>query len=242
VFSLAATILQILYNATTRVIDQRAMGRDAGVARTLLQIVLLLQELSVRGGQILGLARRFADRTADDAAAAQFDQALRDQVETIAKLRDSLSASRPLLATVDAGMYIELAPFLDAKSGLLTRWEQQRRTSTFSTTTLFFLDSGAIDRVAAAGREGATVGGLATDRADLVMAVADTIRQARSEEVRDIRRLDDEQASRLRAEIDSAQDDLNRAGELCARLLSAIEGALGPVAMADLRRDLLRSR
>jgi len=90
-------------------------------------------------------------------------------------------------------------------------------TSTFSTTTLFFLDDGAIDRVATAGRSGATVEGLAADRADLVLTVADTVRHARTGEVRDIRRLDEEQSSRLRKAIDFAQADLRSApGSSCS--------------------------
>ncbi|MDI1461654.1 hypothetical protein QEZ54_11780 [Catellatospora sp. KI3] len=239
-FGLAASILEILYNATTRLLDKREVSRDGGVARALLELVLLLQEISVRGNRILGLARRFADRTADDATAGQFDQALQEQVATLTELRTAVAGARPLLATVDPAVYLQLAPFLDAKSGLLTRWEQQRRTSGFSTTTLFFLDHEAIDRVAATGREGATVDGLAADRADLVMAIADTIRQARTTEVRDIRRLDEAQSVRLLAEIGGAQTDLDRAGELCVQLLASIEAAVGSTGMASLRRDLLK--
>jgi hypothetical protein len=145
-----------------------------------------------------------------------------------------------MLATIDAGLYLDLAPFLDVKSGLLTRWEQQRRSSTFSTTTLFFLPSASVDRLAEAGQADATISGLAADRAGFVMTMADTVRSTRSAEVRDIRKVGTEQTERLGAEIDGARSELMRARELCKQMLTSIEGAVGPDAMANLRRSLMR--
>jgi hypothetical protein len=203
-------------------------------------MVLLLQDLCMRGERVLVLARQFGNGTADRATEAEFEQVLVEQVATIGELREALDDSRALLNTVDAGLYLELAPFVDGKSGLLTRWEQQRRISTFSTTTLFFLPSAVVDQVADAGRAGATLSGHSADRADYVMTLAEILRETRSGEVRDIRRVDALQTHRLRADIEGAQAELVRAGELCAQMASSVEQAVGPEAMATLRRSLMR--
>jgi hypothetical protein len=240
VFTLVEKLAEILTNYGVRLLDHRRTVRDSDVARRLLAIVMVLQDLCLRGDRVLSLARQFGDGTADQAAEAEFDRAIGEQVATIGELRDLLDNSRLLLNTIDPGLYLELAPFLDIKSGLLTRWEQQRRTSTFSTTTLFFLPPAAVERVADAGRAGETLAELSSDRADYVMTLADTLRETRSGEVRDIRRVDGPQAQRLRSDIDVAQAELSRARELCAQMVSSVEGAVGAEAMANLRRSLMR--
>ncbi|MEU4483217.1 hypothetical protein AB0F68_34985 [Micromonospora sp. NPDC023966] len=239
-FTLVEKLAEIFATYGARLLDRRRTGRDSDVARHLLGIVLLMQDLCLRGERVLALAGRFGDGAADAATEAEFGQVLAEQVETVGQLREAVGDSRMLLNTVDAGLYLELAPFLDVKSGLLTRWEQQRRTSTFSTTTLFFLPSAAVDRVAGVGKQGDTLAGLASDRADYVMILAETLRETRSGEVRDIRRVDPEQAQRLRGDIDGARAELTRARDLCAQVTSRVEQAVGADAMANLRRSLLR--
>jgi hypothetical protein len=241
VFTLVEKLAGILANYGTRLLDHRRAVRDSDVARRLLGIVLLLQDLCLRGDHVLALARQLGEGAADQVTEAEFDRVLSEQVAMIGKLREVLDDSRALLNTIDAGLYLELAPFLDIKSGLLTRWEQQRRTSTFSTTTLFFLPAAAVNRVAEVGQTGDTLAGLSSDRADYVMTLADTLRETRSVEVRDIRRVDALQAQRVRADIDDAQARLSRARDLCAQLVSSVEQAVGAAAMANLRRSLMRS-
>ncbi|MER7893069.1 hypothetical protein ABTX15_24935 [Micromonospora sp. NPDC094482] len=239
-FTLVEKLAEIFANYGARLLDRRRTGRDSDVARHLLGIVLLLQDLCLRGDRVLALAAQFGDGVADAATEAEFGQVMAEQVESVGKLRQAIGDSRMLLNTVDAGLYLELAPFLDVKSGLLTRWEQQRRTSTFSTTTLFFLPSAAVDRVASAGKEGDTLAVLSSDRADYVMILAETLRETRTGEVRDIRRVDPEQAQRLRSDIDGARAELACARELCAQVASSVEQTVGADAMANLRRSLLR--
>lgn len=238
-FTLAAKLIEIIAQATFRLLDARAVAGNVEVARALLGIIVSLQELCVRGNQLLGVARRFADGDADEATGTAFDRLLSDQMAAIGTLRETVDSARPLLASVDAQVYPALAPFLDEKSGLLTRWEQQRRTSTFSTMTLFFLDGAAVNHLASAGSAQATTAGLVGDRGDFVMTVADTVRQARAAEVRDIRNPGPEGVARLRGEIDRAQAELDRALGICADLLASIEAAVGEQTMAQLRRALL---
>lgn len=240
-FTLVEKLAEILANYGLRFFEHRRTVRDSDVARRLLGMVLLLQDLCLRGDRMLILARQFGDGTAGEATEAEFDRVLGEQVATIRDLREAIGDSRALLNSVDAGLYLELVPFLDVKSGLLTRWEQQRRLSTFSTTTLFFLPAAAMDHVAELGRAGGTLVGLSSDRADYVMMLAETLRQVRSAEVRDIRRADAQQTQRLLAEIDGAQAELARARELCVQVVSSVGQAVGPEAMATLRRSLMRS-
>lgn len=239
VFTLAAKLMEIVAQAAFRLLDARTLARDTQVARVLLAIIVALQELCVRGNRLLGLARQLADGGADEATGAAFDRLLNEQVAAIGSLRGTLDAARPLLASVDAQVYPALAPFLDEKSGLLTRWEQQRRTSTFSTTTLFFLDGAAVEHLASAASAQATVDGLVGDRGDFVLTVADTVRQVRATEVRDIRAPGPGGADRLGPEIDRAQAELDRALGICTDLLASIEAAVGEQTMARLRRELL---
>jgi hypothetical protein len=112
--------------------------------------------------------------------------------------------------------------------------------STFSTTTLFFLPPAAVDRVTDAARAGDVLAGLLIDRGDYVMTLAELLRLTRSGEVRDIRRVNRGQVDRLRAEIDSADGELVRAADLCAQMATSVERAVGPEAMATLRRSLAR--
>jgi hypothetical protein len=241
VFTLVEKLAEIFASYGARLLEHRRTVRDSDVARRLLGIVLLLQDLCLRGDRVLALARQFGDGAADEATGADLGQVLAEQVETVGELRKAINDSRMLLNSVDAGLYLELAPFLDVKSGLLTRWEQQRRTSTFSTMTLFFLPPAAVDRVARMAQEGDTLAGLSSsDRADYVMTLAETLRETRSGEVRDIRRVNPEQAPRLRSEIDGARAELARARELCAQVASLVERTVGADVMADLRRSLLR--
>jgi hypothetical protein len=240
VFTLVEKLAEILAKYGLRLLDHRGTVRDSQVARRLLGIVQLLQDVSLRGERVLALAQQFGDGTADPATEAEFDRVLGEQDATIRELREAIADSRELLNSVDAGLYLELAPFLDTKSGLLTRWEQQRRMSSFSTTTLFFLPTAAVDRVTDAGQAGHALAGSAADRADYVMLLAQALREARSAEVRDIRRIDAQQARRLRADVDAARAELARARELCRQMVASVEQTVGPAAMVTLRRSLLR--
>lgn len=224
-FGLIAKLAEILSSYWGRFLDGRHVDKDAEVARHLVRVAVALQELCVRGERLLGLAERLL---AGDDVSAEFAAVLREQTRAVDELRAALGDSAGLLATVDARFYVDLAPLVDAKSGLLTRWSRQTSMSEFSTTTLFFLPDGEVARLVEAGRD---------ERAPFVVAVADSIRAIRAREVRDIRAAADR--DRVRAEITAARNDLVRAAESGAALLAATEAAVGADAMAKLRRSLL---
>jgi hypothetical protein len=238
-FALLSTLLEILASHSGRFFESRRTSRDTEVAGQLVRIVAALQDLCVRGERLLKLTDGFLDGTADAGHPAEFEGLLRQQVQTLDQVRTLLEESRGLLATVDVAIYLELAPFLDTKSGLLTRWEQQVAQSRFSTTTLFFLPADRLQRVIEAGQAQATSSGLAAERTEYVLVLADNLRLTRSIEVRDIRERRPHNDDRLSADIAAARVELSRAKELCAQLLASVDRVIGPEALARLRRQLL---
>ncbi|MER7009687.1 hypothetical protein ABT297_42515 [Dactylosporangium sp. NPDC000555] len=173
-------------------------------------------------------------------AAEEFADLVERQAAKVDSLRSALADVQPLLATVDAGIYLELVPFLDVKSGLMTRWGQQAALSRFSTTTLFFLPAETLDRVIAIGKAHASPDGLTEERSGYLLAVTDGIRAARSGEVRDVSRaVPARQVAVVKQEIATARTDLVRTKDLCGQLLAATREAVGPEVMARLRRTLV---
>ncbi|MEU5979364.1 hypothetical protein [Streptomyces sp. NPDC047315] len=255
-FGLLSTLAEIISAYTTRFLDGRGATRDVDVAARLFRIVMMLQDLAVQGERLLGRVEGRLDlleaaaevppaadsATVTDAESAQDVVELLDgQLQALDELASLLEESRPLLTTVDVGLYRELAPLLDEKSGLVTRWRQQASQSRFSTTTLFFLPSDTVRSLVRAGQEADGPRSL-----DFVSAVGDALGEAREHELRDVRELTDgglaavrAAADRLRGEIRAARGDLAAAVALCERLHMSMEPALGAEAMAGLRRTLL---
>ncbi|KUM73436.1 hypothetical protein [Streptomyces curacoi] len=238
-FGLISTLAEILSSHWGRLLDGRQLGRDAAVARHLMRVVVALQDLCLRGEQLLVLAAKLLDGEGTPETSAEFAGTLDQQAREVAGLRSLLDESKGLMATIDAQLYLDLAPLVDQKSGLLTRWGRQAALSEFSTTTLFFLPAGDLARLIETGRASAGPDGLDVQRTTYVVAVADSIRNTRSREVRDIRLAAQGVQDRVRAEIASARADLARAKEYCSTLRGATETAVGPEAMARLRRTLL---
>lgn len=239
-YGLLSKLAEILSSYGFRFLDSRRASRDTDVAAQLVRIVLALQDLCVRGERILKLTDGFVDGMAHPGASAEFESLVDRQVQALGELRSMLEQSRALLATIDVEFYLELAPFLDKKSGLVTRWSQQVSQSRFSTTTLFFLPADSLQRLIEIGRAQASPVRLDTERTDYLMAMADGIRDVRSREIRDIRSAaarDNE--VRVRSEIVAARTDLARTRGLCSGLLASTEEAVGPEAMTGLRRKLL---
>ncbi len=236
-FELVAKLAEILSAHWGRFLDGRRSAKDSEVAAHIVQVVLALQDLCVRGERLLVLAEERVGGSATPRTSAEFEGVLNDQVREIGALRLRLSDARALLTTVDPLFYPELAPVVDQKSGLLTRWSRQASLSAFSTTTLFFLPSGEVAHL---------VGNAATDpdddldRGGSAQAVADGVRAVRARELRDIRTAAAKGAEAgVHAEIATARADLVRTKDFCAKLLGATETAVGPQAMARLRRELL---
>jgi hypothetical protein len=239
-FNLLSTLANILSTYGQRFLDRRRGSQDAEVAGLLFGVVLMLQELAARGERILTIAERFVAGTAVAGDEAEFEDLLFRQVEHLGELRVMLEESRGLLATVDAELYFDLVPFLDEKSGLVSRWSKVATRSRFSTTTLFFLSEAELQKVVEVSREVTGSGGMELGRTGYLLAVADGLREARSTEIRDIR----SNAARtnysgVAGEIGTARTELARTRTLCGQLVKATSEAVGPDAMASLRRRLL---
>ena len=237
-FGLISKLAEILSSYWGRFLDGKRFDQDADVARHLVRLVVALQDLCVRGEQLLVLAERLLDGEGSSETSAKFAWILDEQAQAIDNLRSVLDESKGLLATVNTRFYIDLAPLVDTKSGLLARWGRQASLSRFSTTTLFFLPADDVTRLIDAGRASASPNGL-DERASYVVATADTIRDIRSREVRDIRVATVGAHEQVRRDITSARADLERAKDYCSTLLGATETAVGPEPMARLRRELL---
>lgn len=252
-FGLLAKLAEILSSYGLRLVDGRRGSRDAEVAERVLDVMLMLQDLVVRGERLLTIAERLIAGTAEDDQAAEFRDLLARQVDGMDEVRATLTKSQELLATIDGGLYLDLVPFLDQKSGLLTRWRKQAARSKYSTTTLFFLAEGDLRQAVEAGRAHAGPHGMDIDRTDYLLAVSAGLRRAHDREVRDIRVVgagddaDDAHDVRdvrdvrdVQADIDAARQALGRARTLCVDLSKAMEQTFGPETMAAVRRRLLR--
>jgi hypothetical protein len=241
VFALLSKLTEVLAQFGAGFLAVKRTAKDADVAAVMLRCVVALQGLCVRGMRILSLAEELVDGSARPGTAEEFAALIERQAETIEAMRSDLVDSRTLLATVDAGIYLELAPFLDGKSGLLMRWSQQAGMGRFSTTTLFYLPAEALDRVIAVGKALADADGLHIDRSAYVRALADDVRSARSQEVRDLSRpVAMSRVPGVKEEITKARAELDRVKSMSGQLLAATEEAVGADAMARLRRSLVR--
>ena len=232
-FELVAKLAEILSSHWVRFLDGRRSGRDAEVAAHVVGVVLALQDLCVRGERLLVLAEELAGDAPGPRTSAEFEGVLADQVREVGALRLKLSDAKPLLATVDPLFYPELAPVVDRKSGLLTRWARQASLSAFSTTTLFFLPSREVASLVDQAGAGAEL-----DRGPYAQAVAEGVRAVRARELRDLRTAAAKGAA-IHAEIAAARAGLARTKDFCATLLRATEAAVGREAMTRLRRGLL---
>jgi hypothetical protein len=233
-------LAEILAQFGTGFLAFRRTAKDADVAAVILRSVMALQDLCVRGERLLALAEEMVNGAAGRGAAEEFADLVERQAGAVDSMRSYLTDSRALLATVDVGIYLELAPFLDGKSGLMTRWGQQAALSRFSTTTLFFLPAETLDRVIAIGKAHATPEGLTSERSDYLLAITDGMRSARSREVRDLScAVAAHRVPVVKEEIATAMADLIRVKALCGQLLAATQEAVGPDVMAHLRRTLV---
>ena len=236
-YELLSKLAEILSTYGFRFLDGKKTSRDARVAAHLVGVVAQLQDMCGRGARILALTDEFVEGKASADSVREFDQLLGVQVEKIDELRAALEDSRELLVTIDVEFYLELVPFLDQKSGLLTRWMQQVARSRYSTTTLFFLQSQQLRQILDEGRAAATPAGLSGSRTPFLAAVGDQLSDARACEVRDIRRTPEH--SEVQAEVENARARLADTRELCSRLHTSIEQAVGADAVADARWKLL---
>ncbi|MHC5256480.1 hypothetical protein ACYSUO_01230 [Streptomyces sp. UC4497] len=239
-FGLLSKLAELLAQFGAGLVTLRRTAQDTDVAAALLRCAVELQDLCVRGDRLLALADDLLDGADGPGTAQEFVRLVNVQAEAVGALRGTLVECQVLMATVDAEVYVQLAPLLDAKSGLLARWQHQATMSALSTTTLFFLPRAALDEALAVGSAHATPDGLADDRTDYLLAVGEGMRAARAREVRDLSRAAaTRHAAAVRDELADARDELARAGALCQQLVDSVQEAVGPEAMARLRRQLV---
>ncbi|MEV4091265.1 hypothetical protein [Streptosporangium saharense] len=235
-FELLTKLVEILSSYGGRWLDGRHGTRDAKVAGSVLSVVLVLQEVIVRGARLLAVADDLLAGTGDDTA---FAELLDAQVASLAEVRSELEAARGVLATLDVELYLDLVPFLDEKSGLLAQWGKQATRGRYATTTLFFLSEADLAHALEVSRSSSTASGMDLARTDFLLAVSDGLRKSRAVEVRDIRRPGGRDVQDVRAQIDRAAAELDRARALCRDLAERIEQGLGSEAVTELRRDLV---
>jgi hypothetical protein len=240
VFGLISKIIDVLSSYTLRFLDGRRGSEDTAVAAKLFEFVLRLQGIVVLGERILALAEGLLVGTGQAEDGAELERLLTSQLQGLDELRVALEASRELLATIDVNMYLDLVPFIDRKSGLLTRWGQQAGRGQFSTTTLFFLPHHDLQNVIEAGRSAVTPDGMGLDRTEYLVMVVNAMKRARSHEVRDIRGNQQQIDPAISVQISDARSDLAKARLACAKLVSATEEAVGAEAMASLRRKVAK--
>jgi hypothetical protein len=240
-FGLMSKLADIFSAYLLRFLDGRRGSADAVVAARLFEIVLRLQDLVVRGERILMLAEGLLTGTEQADDVAGLDGLLAGQLRSLEELQAALEGERELLATIDINMYLDLVPFIDRKSGLLTRWGQQATRGRFSTTTLFFLPGGDLQRVLDAGRAVASPAGLEPDRTGYLVEVVNAMKRVRSSEIRDVRNRPHNIERAIAAQIAEARSDLANARMICAKLAAATEEAIGAEAMATLRRGVLKA-
>jgi hypothetical protein len=235
-FTLLSKLAEIIASFGQKLMDSRRDAKDVQVARQLVRIAVILQDVIADGERLLSLGGILAEGDAGTRREAEFTELLKRQVGTLTGLQGTLNHSRELLATLDPRLFLELVPFTDAKSGLLARWAMQATRSQFSTTTLFFLPPAELQRVLEAGHALASPEGMRLDRIAYLDTVADALRTVRAGEVRDIRAPG---GGIKEDEIDGARNELARAHKLCQQLVAATEQAVGAAAMSGLRRQIL---
>ncbi len=240
VFAMLSKLAEILAQFGTTFVALRRTVKDTDVAAAMVSTAMAIQDLCVRGERILTLLDQTLDGAAHVALAEEIASLLDLQVAAAVALRSSLADSQALLATIDAGLYVELVPFLDQKSGLIIRWSQHVAQGRHSTTAIFFLSPEDLDHLIAVGKSHASSEGLTYDRSAYVLAYMDGMRAARAREVRDLSRVVAEhRVPVVKQEIATARDDLDRVKALCDQLLAATQQAVGPEVMAHLRRTLV---
>ncbi|MCX2948997.1 hypothetical protein [Lentzea sp. NEAU-D7] len=228
-FAMLSQLAEILSKLGNLFMSAQRRSKDIHVANVLISSVTNLQRICVRGERLLMLVERATEGEPVDAD--EFTGLVTVQADRIESMRQSLETGAYFLATVDADILLELNPIVNRKGGLLARWTHRAEDSSLSTTTLFFLPGGTLERVLDQGSR--------SDR-DGLLDTADGMRAARVAEVRDLSKpLKQHQVLAVRAEIAAAREDLARIKQLCRQLLDSTREAVGPEVMADLRRKIL---
>lgn len=159
VFAILSKLAEILAQFGTAFVALRRTVKDTDVAAAMISTAMAIQDLCMRGERILTLLDQILDGAGHPALAEEIASLLDLQVAATVALRSSLVESQALLATIDAGLYVELVPFLDQKSGLIMRWSHHVAQGRHSTSAIFFLSPEDLDHVIAVGKAHTGSGG-----------------------------------------------------------------------------------
>ena len=238
-FELFARLAEILVGLSRGLIASGRVHTDADVADVVVQCATGIQDIYLRGVRVLDHAERLAN--GDVAAADEFARLMREQVAAVTALSEQLRANRALLVTIDESIYVELVPFLDEKSGLLSAWARQVATGEFSTTAVFFLPRAELDRVLSIASQEIDASGFVGSRTDYLLAVRDALRTERATEVRDLRRVDGDPSDDFLERIAVRRRSLTTLRTLSQALVEGMHEALGGDALAAFRRRALKA-
>lgn len=238
-FDLFARLAEILVGLSRGLVASGRVHTDARVADVVVRCATGMQDVYVRGVSVLDHAERLA--TGDAAAADAFARLMREQVEAITALSEQLRADRALLVTIAPSLYVELVPFLDEKSGLLSAWAKQVGAGEFSTTAVFFLSEAELDQVLSVASQAVDASGFAGNRTDYLVAMRDSLRAERATEVRDLRRVDGDRANDVLERIAARRRNLGTLRTLSESLVDAMREAVGDDAVATFRRRALKA-
>jgi hypothetical protein len=228
-FAMLSQLAEILSKLGSLFVSAQRRSKDIQVADVLIRTATYLQRLCVHGERLLMLAERATDGEPVDAD--EFTGLVTAQADRVESVRSSLETGAYFLMTVDANIVLELDPFMNRKGGMLLRWARRAESSSLSTTTLFFLPGGTLERVLDHGSRG--------DR-DELPDTADSMRAVRVANLGDLSKpLEPHQVPVVRAEIAAAREDLAKVKGLCRQLLNSTREVVGPEVMADLRRKIL---
>jgi hypothetical protein len=191
----------------------------------LLEMVVELQAVYVDGRTILRVidtAGEDADGPSKPNRSDELSVLIVRQVERLRRLRSLLTQQHRLLTSVSATSFTRLAPLIDEKSGLLTRWLQQAQQSLTSSSTVFFLPRTVVD-AAVATIPSADGSDPHWDRDAYLKLTTKAFRELRRSELRDIGMIANprpERTARIRVDTAAARTEL----EAIRRQVDALAG------------------
>ncbi|CAM3245409.1 hypothetical protein [Stackebrandtia soli] len=232
-FEMFSKLAEILVGLLDGVRRRREIGKDAVLAQWLFGVVDQLLDVCVRGERILGELDAWLNGQGVD---GHLPELLRSQSVAVELLRRDLDASRALLGSVSANAFLTLAPLVDEKSGLLSRWAQQVTQAVHSSTAVFFLPGDVLESVLRLASESDAFDG---DRIEYVVVLGQCIREAKSQEVRDLRSVAATEHQRLEADVRAARERLQKTRECCVAMVSDLEQSIGSEPVAVFRRKLI---
>lgn len=113
-FAMLSKVAEILAQFGHSFLTYRRHTRDTEIAALMLRCVTQIQDLCVRGQRLLDLAEQMMSGVEHrPVASEEFSELVREQAEAVDSLQSTLLDAQALLTTIDAQVYLELAPVLN---------------------------------------------------------------------------------------------------------------------------------